>query len=432
MFYWAGAGVDAQDFRGDGGQSRRLQCRDNIMKLIAPAGGAIRCAQKRPGAIIVTHLPASRLLSMNVNPVGVLNETVVDEPGRAAAESVVTVVPRAGEPVAAVFHRLAGALAAGATTPVAMMLYGSIPAHAEIVRAMRESLGEANWPVTWIECASCDGAALAGVQVFTVTGRPVTRVRLGGRVVASVYEAGGAQHCLVGGVGPVAVTLPPAAQAQQTFSHLEAALDMAGFALADVVRTWFFNEDILAWYADFNRVRSAHYAGVRWRTGSLPASTGIGARNPAGGALVVGAWAMRPAGGPARAVEVGSPLQCPAPAYGSAFARAMELNQAGRRRLFVSGTASIHPDGRTAWAGDAARQVERTMEVIRAILQSRTMDLRDVTRATAYYRDAADRKYFDAWLAADGLEAMPVVHTQSVVCRDDLLFELEVDAATPA
>jgi len=365
---------------------------------------------------------------MHELPVGELNMIEIKPPVRVPAESVVTVVPRPGEPVAAVFRRLAGELAATAAVPTAMMLYGAITAHAEITRAMREVLGETNWPVTWVEGASGDGAVLAGVQVFAVSGRKVTRVQLGGRVVASVFEDAGASHCLVGGVVPVAVTLPPAAQTQQAFSHLEAALDMAGFTLADVVRTWFFNDDILAWYADFNRVRSAHYAGVKWRTGSLPASTGIGARNPTGGALVVGARALRPANGTARAVEVGSPLQCPAPAYGSAFARAMELNLDGARQLLVSGTASIHPDGRTAWPGDPTRQVARTMEVIGAILESRQMDFGDVTRATAYYRDAADRRHFEAWLGAQGWQAMPVVHTQSVVCRDDLLFEVELDA----
>jgi len=179
-------------------------------------------------------------------------------------------------------------------------------------------------------------------------------------------------------------------------------------------------------------VRSAHYAGVKWRTGSLPASTGIGARNPSGGALVVGARALRSEDGTARAVEVGSPLQCPAPAYGSAFARAMELSTAASRQLMVSGTASIQPDGQTAWVGDIARQIDRTMEVIGAILQSRTMDFTDVTRATAYYRDAAGKKHFAAWLAAHGLPDLPVVHTHSVVCRDDLLFEVELDAAVTA
>jgi hypothetical protein len=72
------------------------------------------------------------------------------------------------------------------------------------------------------------------------------------------------------------------------------------------------------------------------------------------------------------------------------------------------------------------------MEVIAAILQSRGMDFKSVTRATAYYRRPEYKGCFDAWLAARDLHQMPVVHTHSVVCRDDLLFELELDAAAPA
>lgn len=378
--------------------------------------------------IVVTLLRPLRLPAMKDLRVDGLAADVVEKPVRVAAESVLTVVPQAGEPVAAVFRRLANELTAGTAVPTALMLYGSIAMRAGIERAMRAELGEPQWPVTWIEGASCDGGPLAGMQMLAISGRPVTRVRLGGRVVASVFEDAGARHCLVGGIGPGAVTLPPAAQSQQAISHLETALDMAGFALADVVRTWFYNENILGWYGEFNRVRSACYAGVKWRSGALPASTGIGARNPAGGALVVGARALRPLSGAVRAVEIGSPLQCPAPTYGSAFARAMELNLDGGRQLLVSGTASIHPDGQTAWPGDPVRQVALTMEVIGAILRSRAMDFSDVTRATAYYRDAGDQRHFNDWLAAHAWQAMPVVHTQSTVCRDDLLFEVELDA----
>jgi enamine deaminase RidA (YjgF/YER057c/UK114 family) len=250
--------------------------------------------------------------------------------------------------------------------------------------------------------------------------------------VGSVYEDRGARHCLLGGLGPTALTLGVGAQVQQTFGNLEWALDQAGFDLGDVVRTWFYNEDILAWYGEFNRVRSAHYGSVKFRTGSTPASTGIGARNIDGAALTVAAWAVKPLVASARTEEIGSPLQCPAPAYGSSFSRAMEINSGGWRRLLVSGTASIHPDGRTAWVGNAKKQVDLTMEVIAAILQVRGMNYREVTRATAYYRDPSYLRFFNEWLVERDLQAMPVVNTHSVVCRDDLLFEIELDACSSA
>jgi enamine deaminase RidA (YjgF/YER057c/UK114 family) len=295
---------------------------------------------------------------------------------------------------------------------------------------MQAELGETNWPVTWVECASCDAVApLAGVQVFALSGQPVRRIWLGNRIVGSVYEDDGARHCLLGGLGATALSLLPSAQVQQTFGNLEWALAQAGFELADVVRTWFYNDDILAWYGDFNRVRSAHYAGVKWRTGSLPASTGIGARIIAGAALAVAAWAVRPLVESAHAQEVGSPLQCPAPAYGSAFSRAVEIESGGWRRLLVSGTASIFPDGKTAWVGDTKKQIDVTMSVVSAILQSRGMKFQDVTRATAYCRKPEYKAPFDAWLTTRELNHLPIVTTHSVVCRDDLLFEIELDAA---
>lgn len=347
---------------------------------------------------------------------------------RLSPELTLTECMYPGDPIAAVFQRLAIGLATHAAEIASLMIYGSLRSRERIDHAMNQVLGEARWPVTWVECASCGGLPLAGVQAFAVSGRQLIRVRLGSRIVGSVYEDEGARHCLLGGLGPTALGLGPAAQVQQTFGNLEWALDQAGFELADVVRTWFYNDDILAWYPEFNRVRSAHYAGVKWRTGSLPASTGIGARNADRAALAVAAWAVKPLADGARSFEVGSPLQCPAPAYGSAFSRAMEIDSGGWRRLLVSGTASIFPDGKTAWVGDVKKQIDVTMSVVSAILQARGMEFQNVTRATAYFRHAADQPHFEAWLARRELTRLPIVSTHSVVCRDDLLFEIELDA----
>lgn len=347
------------------------------------------------------------------------------------SDFVVTGRPAPGEPLNATIRRMADQLAAREAEILSLMVFGALAARDDIERSLRDELGETAWPVTWVEGASCDGAPLAGVQAFAVTKRPITRVKLGGRIVGSVYEDAGARYCLLGGIGPTAVSMREPAQVQQMFGNLESALDLAGFELSDVVRTWFYNDAILGWYNEFNRVRSAHYAQVKFRTGSIPASTGVAGRNPAGAALAVAALAMQPLKDGARAFEVGSPLQCPAPAYGSSFARAMEIESGGWRRLLISGTASIHPNGLTAWVGNAKKQIDLTMEVIAAILHDRAMSFRDVTRATAYFKHPAFTPYFDAWLASRELRQMPFVSMHCDICRDDLLFELELDACVP-
>jgi len=343
-------------------------------------------------------------------------------------EFVLTVASRAGEGIAPVFSRLAAALRERDATVLKLMVYGSRAAHEEGVKMMRRYLGAIDWPVTWVEGASCEGSPLAGVQAFAIAGADLQRVVLNGRVVASVFEDGGARHCLLGGLGPTDPTQPRATQACQTFENLATALGQAGFTLADVARTWFYNDDILAWYGDFNRVRTAHYARTLFHTGSLPASTGVEGSNPADAALVMGAWAVQPLDNATRVAEVESPLQCPAPAYGSSFSRAMEIASGGSRRVLISGTASIAPGGETLWPGDTRKQIELTMEVVAAILRSREMNLGDVTRATAYFKHPADAELFAKWLEKRELQTMPYVPVHCDICRDDLLFELELDA----
>jgi enamine deaminase RidA (YjgF/YER057c/UK114 family) len=348
-----------------------------------------------------------------------------------AGEFVVTEVMHPGEGLTVACRRLAGKLRARQAVILSLFVYGDCRQMPVVLASLQAELGVVNWPVTWVEGGSCEGAPLAGLQAFALSGGSIRRIRIGGRVVGSVYEDADARHCLLGGLGPVALGLQPTAQLQQLFANLETALELAGFQVADIVRTWFYNDAILAWYDEFNRVRTTLYRDVRWRTGSLPASTGIGARNPVGAALQVAAWAVKPLDRASCAQEIGSPLQCPAPAYGSSFSRAMEITSGGLRRLLVSGTASIHPGGKTAWIGEARQQINLTMEVVAAILQSRNLGYGDVTRVTCYYRHAPDRRHFAAWLSAHDLGFLPVVDTHSVICRDDLLFEIELDACRP-
>jgi hypothetical protein len=60
------------------------------------------------------------------------------------------------------------------------------------------------------------------------------------------------------------------------------------------------------------------------------------------------------------------------------------------------------------------------------------MSFAEVSRATAYFKSAADAPVFDQWLKRHDLSAMPVVRTCCDICRDDLLFEIELDAIQSA
>jgi enamine deaminase RidA (YjgF/YER057c/UK114 family) len=343
----------------------------------------------------------------------------------------ITVTPLPDEGITQIFDRLAVALKRLEATIVHLMVFGDVSASVAGTEAMRRIFGGIDWPVTWVEGAACKGGPIAGLQVFAFAGGEVQRIRLGGRIVGSVFEDGAFRHCMLGGVGPDQNSSPRAGQTEQTLGNLAKALAQGGFSFADVVRTWFFLDGMLGWYDEFNRTRTKIYSGVKFRAGSLPASTGIGGRNPAATALVAGVWAMQPLSASARVEEIASPLQGPAVAYGSSFSRAMEISSAAGRRLFISGTASISPDGRTLWPEDARKQVEQTMQVVEAILQTRGFSYSDLTRATAYFKHSAGVHAFTDWCASDGRFSLPVVFANCDVCRDGLLFELEADAWRP-
>jgi enamine deaminase RidA (YjgF/YER057c/UK114 family) len=126
--------------------------------------------------------------------------------------------------------------------------------------------------------------------------------------------------------------------------------------------------------------------------------------------------------------EVSSPLQCAAGDYGSSFSRAAELVGPTFRRVFVSGTASIDPQGRTAHPGDVEAQIGLTFEGVGAILESRGMGFGDVVRGNAYFKDAADALALGPALQEHGLDQTRLLVSRNTVCRGDLLFEMEVDA----
>ena len=297
----------------------------------------------------------------------------------------------------------------------------------QIVGMMERSPGGIHWPITWLE----DGEGvptLVGTQVHAVCGLDVETLERDGRAIGCVYEDTSARYCVLGDLRDPDASRPPGAQARHVFDEISATLARAGMRFANVARTWFFNDDILAWYDEFNRVRTAFFAEQEVFDGLVPASTGIGARNPFGAALVGGGIAVEPKDDAVRTVVVRSPLQSSARDYGSSFSRAAEIIAPDHRRLFISGTASISSDGATQHVGDVDAQIDLTMRVAEAILTSRGMGWSDVVRGVAYIRRPADAPAFGRYCADHGIPDSPILLTCNTVCRDDLLFEIEAEA----
>jgi enamine deaminase RidA (YjgF/YER057c/UK114 family) len=339
-----------------------------------------------------------------------------------------TVRPLPGEAAAETGRRCAALLKENQATVVRQEVFGSLSACEQALAGMGQVLGKMDWPVNSVQGGGCGTEPLAGLHVLAVRGMPVETVTLEGQPVGRTFRDHWTRHLLLGNVQPDDRSRPKPDQARQTYERLETALRQGGMDMSNVARTWLFLDDILSWYGPFNEVRTKFYQQRSVFDRLVPASTGVSGTNSRGTAVVSGAWAVEALNGAFSLSEVKSPKQCPAPAYGSSFSRAVELRTPVLGRVLVSGTASIEPGGASVCGGDVEAQIDLTMEVIRAILVSREMDFGDASRVTAYFKNPPDVRHFQAWRNRNGLDDWPVVCTQADICRDELLFEVELDA----
>ncbi len=75
-------------------------------------------------------------------------------------------------------------------------------------------------------------------------------------------------------------------------------------------------------------------------------------------------------------------------------------------------------------------QIQRTLVVVAAILQAAAMDWSDAVRGIAYFRDAKDMALWDGARQALNLPLQVELVVHADVCRDNLLFELELEASS--
>ena len=269
--------------------------------------------------------------------------------------------------------------------------------------------------------------APAGGQIRMLSGVECTPLLSEGRIIGNYFEDANAKYCILGDIRPRNLGSSPGAQTGDVLRRIQRTLMTVGMDFRHVVRTWFYNDRILDWYGEFNKARATFFERQGFEV--IPASTGIGTPNAAGSALIAKAIAVMPKNASVTIRSVDSPLQCEASAYGSVFSRALEVADPAARVLYVSGTASIAPNGDTEHVGNAAKQIEKTMEVVDAMLAENGMILADTVRAIGYFRRREHIPLWHHYCRNRGLEPMPILLTECEICRDDLLFEIELDVA---
>ena len=247
------------------------------------------------------------------------------------------------------------------------------------------------------------------------------------RLEARAFDLGGQLHLHAGNI----YGSPGSAfdEAYSAFVTAEEMLRQVGLDFRDVQRTWIHLRHMERDYRGLNLARRKFFEerGIDPR----PASTGIeGAPFPAEHNFSLGFYAAR---SPDLEVEVmTTPTLNEAWSYGSDFSRGLEVREANRTALFISGTASIDESGRTVHEEDLDGQVDRMLLNIQKLLAGHGASFGQVAQAVTYLKRPGDAARVRRALRRRGLLAFPHAFVHAPVCRPDLLCEMEALALLPA
>jgi enamine deaminase RidA (YjgF/YER057c/UK114 family) len=215
--------------------------------------------------------------------------------------------------------------------------------------------------------------------------------------------------------------------AYDLFALASHALSDRGLSFHDVVRTWIYLPDIERDYAEFNQGRRRFFqnAGLL----RFPASTGIEAGlADSDSPLAMDLYAVG-SGGEATIEAMNAAPMGEASDYGSLFARGSLLREAGRKLVFVSGTASIDQQGRVVARGDAKGQLRCMLANAAGVLAPAGLGLADAVSVTVYLKQARLLPEFRRAAQAAGLPATaPTAIVVADICRPEWLCEIELVA----
>jgi enamine deaminase RidA (YjgF/YER057c/UK114 family) len=315
-------------------------------------------------------------------------------------------------------------------------VFGTLDFYPTYARIRRKHRQFERGPCSYIQGTPVHGQGLSGIQIHAVKPFSDENPRVlcdGKRPWGSVWKRQDTTYVHIAGLhGLQKGSRSRGDQAASMFEGMKRLLASRSIDFRNVVRTWIYLDDILEWYDVFNAVRRERFLSYGLIPSSagessgdpvyLPASTGIGGRNPAGAGCCGDALAVS---GPVQVSVLSGMLQPSAYSYGSAFSRGICIEEKEYRQIFVSGTAAIDATGRSLYPRDAAAQIGRTLEVVESLIGEKGAKFKDMRTATVYLKNAGDLSVYEKLAGRLGLMNLPAVFVVADICRDELLFEMD-------
>jgi len=185
--------------------------------------------------------------------------------------------------------------------------FGDLTEEENTINSIIKALKDTDFPYSWIEGGNCSEAFINGVYILAVSGIEAKGISDHGRIIGCSFRTTDADYFYLSGL----LSDPDLSPAQQT-SHIlrsvETILNRIGLSYHNTVRTWFYLDDILAWYNDFNLARTKFFSEHNIFNVLLPASTGIEGKNNSGSKVCLELNAINPQSGDFRIAEVNSLL----------------------------------------------------------------------------------------------------------------------------
>ncbi len=391
---------------------------------------------------------------------GLLNNCVVCEPETVKVvlnqtgpgQAFLVASPRWGADAApaarAAYGEIGRVLQDQGLTIVHERLFGSLAVKPAVLAARDAALcaGDipVDGPITYIQGHPPWGDGLAGIIIQAVAGLApgdgVWTIRDQGKPVGRGWRQGEATFLILQNIQALAHNGNGAnarpLQTQRLIQRAAHLLEAQGASYLDVVRTWFYLSDILAWYPEFNRSRTNIYGQLGILPGQgngrlkLPASTGIRGEVSTGAAGAMDLLAVvEPPESRPLIRQLSNPGQQDAFQYGSAFSRGALIRQPDVNLIQVSGTAAIDRHGQSLYPHDIRGQIDCTLEKIAVLISQVGARLTDVTAACVFVKHPEHAQVYQEQLTEWGLEDFPAVVMVADVCRPELLFEIDAEVA---
>jgi len=305
--------------------------------------------------------------------------------------------------------------------------FGNLSQIDPTIKHIADNLSGINFPYSWIEGDKCNDTFINGVYIYAISGIEVKQLFNSGKIVGSYFQTDDAEFCFLGGLYSDPALSTPGKQTENILITADNLLHQVGLSYDKTVRTWYYLDNILDWYDEFNKARTSFFLQHDIFNKLVPASTGIGGKNPAGSRVCLELTAIKPKNKRFLIERVESPLQCSPTTYGSSFSRAIKYSDGDYSILTISGTASINPEGKTMYPDNLGKQIELSFNVVKAILDSQNFSFKDIIRAYAYCSDKKFNDSFCNYLKNYFPAKYAFICSENKICRKDLIFEIEVD-----